>query len=108
MDSTSLKRHQCARLELSINQLTVRGVQDGDLAKNVFQVHGIDRNEKVIWQRKLKREEWLKVLLEKTELGCEIGMEACGGAHHWARLLQERGYIVKLMAPQFVKPLCKE
>ena len=78
-----------------------------DLAKNVFQVHGVDRNEKVVWQRKLNREEWLRVLLEKIEPGCEIGMEACGGAHHWARLLQAKGYIVKLIAPQFVKPYVK-
>src|SRR5712691_4024600 len=55
-----------------------------DLAKNVFQVHGVDRNEKPVWQRKLNRAEWLKVLLEKIEPGCEIGMEACGSAHHWA------------------------
>ena len=78
-----------------------------DLAKNVFQVHGVDRHEKVVWQRKLNREEWLKVLLEKIEPGCEIGMEACGGAHHWARLLQAKGFIVKLIAPQFVKPYVK-
>lgn len=50
-----------------------------DLAKNVFQAHGVDRNEKPVWQRKLSCEEWLKVLLEKIEPGCEIGMEACGG-----------------------------
>ncbi len=78
-----------------------------DLAKNVFQVHGVDRNEQPVWKRKLKREEWIKVLLEKIEPGCEIGMEACGGAHHWARLLQARGYTVKLIAPQFVKPYVK-
>lgn len=78
-----------------------------DLAKNVFQVHGVDRHEKVVWRRKLNREEWLRVLLEKIEPGCEIGMEACGGAHHWARLLQAKGFIVKLIAPQFVKPYVK-
>jgi transposase len=78
-----------------------------DLAKNVFPVHGVDRNEKPVWKRKLKREEWLKVLLEKIEPGCVIGMEACGGAHHWARKLQAHGYTVKLIAPQFVKPYVK-
>lgn len=78
-----------------------------DLAKNIFQVHGVDRNEKPVWKRKLKREEWIRVLLEKIEPGCEIGMEACGGAHHWARLLQAKGYTVKLIAPQFVKPYVK-
>ena len=78
-----------------------------DLAKNVFQVHGVDRHERPVLKRKLSRAEWLKVLLEKIEPGCEIGMEACGGAHHWARQLQAKGYTVKLIAPQFVKPYVK-
>jgi transposase len=78
-----------------------------DLAKNVFQVHGIDRNEKPVWRRKLGRAKWLKTLLETVEPGCEIGMEACGGAHHWARRLQAHGYRVWLIAPQFVKPYVK-
>lgn len=78
-----------------------------DLAKNVFQVHGVDRNEKPVWRRKLSRAEWVKVLLDKIEPGCEIGMEACGGAHHWARELQAKGFKVKLIAPQFVKPYVK-
>ena len=78
-----------------------------DLAKEVFQVHGVDRDEKAVWKRKLKRGEWLKALLDKIEPGCVIGMEACGGAHHWARVLQARGYEVRLVAPQFVKPYVK-
>lgn len=78
-----------------------------DLAKNVFQVHGVDRDEKPVWQRKLKRDEWIKILLDKIEPGCVIGMEACGGAHHWARMLEAKGYAVKLIAPQFVKPYVK-
>ena len=78
-----------------------------DLAKNVFQVHGVDRSEKHVWRGRLRREEWIKVVHERVEPGCEIGMEACGGAHHWARELQERGYKVKLIAPQFVKPYVK-
>lgn len=78
-----------------------------DLAKIVFQVHGVDRNEKVVWRRKLTRASWLKVLLETVEPGCEIGMEACGGAHHWARQLQAQGFTVRLIAPQFVKPYVK-
>jgi transposase len=78
-----------------------------DLAKNVFQLHGVDRSEKVVWRCKLVRGDWIKVLLEKIEPGCEIGMEACSGAHHWARLLQAKGFTVKLIAPQFVKPYVK-
>jgi transposase len=78
-----------------------------DLAKNVFQLHGVDYQEQVVLQRRLKRANWLKVLLDKAEPGCEIGMEACTGAHHWGRLLQSKGYRVKLIAPQFVKPYVK-
>ena len=78
-----------------------------DLAKDVFQVHGVDRHEKAVWRRKLRRNEWLKVLVATAEPGCQIGMEACGGAHHWARKLQGLGFRVKLIAPQFVKPYVK-
>ena len=78
-----------------------------DLAKNVFQVHGVGRNEKAVWCRRLTRENWLKVLLETVEPGCEIGMESCGGAHYWARRLQACGFRVRMIAPQFVKPYVK-
>jgi len=78
-----------------------------DLAKNVFQLHGVDRSEKTVWRRKLVRADWIKALLDRIEPGCEIGMEACSGAHHWARLLQAKGFTVKLIAPQFVKPYVK-
>jgi len=78
-----------------------------DLAKNVYQLHGVDRSGKTIWKRRLKRHQWLKVLLDKTEPGCVIGMEACASAHHWGRQLQSRGYTVRLIPPQFVKPYVK-
>ena len=78
-----------------------------DLAKNVFQLHGVDRQGKAVWKRRLKRDQWLKVLLDQVEPGCEIGMEACGGAHHWARELESRGFTVKLIPSQFVKPYVK-
>ena len=78
-----------------------------DLAKQVFQVHGVDRAERPVWCQRLKRSRWIAELERHVEPGCEIGMEACGGAHHWARLLQSKGYVVKLIAPQFVKPYVK-
>jgi transposase len=78
-----------------------------DLAKSSFVLHGVDRNEKAVLRRKLNRREWLKFLQDKIEPGCEIGMEACCGAHHWARKLQAKGFKVKLIAPQFVKPYVK-
>lgn len=78
-----------------------------DLAKNVFQIHGVDNHEKPVWRQRLTRERWLQTMFEKIEPGCEIGMESCGGAHHWARQLEARGFRVKLIAPQFVKPYVK-
>ena len=78
-----------------------------DLAKNVFQVHGVDRHERPVWRRRLTRENWVRVLRETVEPGCEIGMESCGGAHHWARKLQGLGFKVRLVPPQFVKPYVK-
>jgi transposase len=78
-----------------------------DLAKSVFQVHGVDRSEKAAWRRKLSRAEWIKAVQQNVPLEVEIGMEACGSAHHWARQLRALGYSVKLIAPQFVKPYVK-
>jgi len=78
-----------------------------DLAKNVYQLHGVDRSGKTVWKRRLRRGQWLQALVDKVEPGCVIGMEACTGAHHWARELQSRGYEVRLIAPQFVKPYVK-
>jgi transposase len=76
-----------------------------DLAKNVFQVHGVDECGKVLLRKALKRAEVMKVFSGLP--ACLVGMEACGGAHHWARRLTEIGHTVKLMAPQFVKPYVK-
>lgn len=78
-----------------------------DLAKRVFQVHGVGRDERPILKRRLSRDRWIEELVELMEPGCVVGMEACAGAHHWARVLQARGFNVKLMAPQFVKPYVK-
>jgi transposase len=78
-----------------------------DLAKQVFQVHGVDRSERAVWCKRLKRTRWISDLEREVEPSAEIGMEACGSAHHWARALQSKGYRVKLIAPQFVKPYVK-
>jgi transposase len=76
-----------------------------DLAKSVFQVHGVDNQEKVVLRKQLRRAQLLDYF--KKLPPCLIGMEACGGAHYWARELQKLGHTVKLMAPQFVKPYVK-
>jgi len=76
-----------------------------DLAKTVFQVHGVDERGKVVLRKALKRTELIKMFSSLP--ACLVGMEACGGAHYWARRLMEFGHTVKLMAPQFVKPYVK-
>ena len=78
-----------------------------DLAKNVFQIHATDSHGKTVWKRKLTRDRWIEEVCTKVPAGCEIGMEACGGAHHWARQLSEHGFQVKLIPPQFVTPYVK-
>ena len=76
-----------------------------DLAKNVFQVHGVNEHGKAVLKKQLKRDKVCEFFVNLPP--CLIGMEACGGAHHWARKLQEFGHAVRLMAPQFVKPYVK-
>ena len=76
-----------------------------DLAKEVFQIHGIDATGKTVLRKQLRRSEMAKFFTNLEP--CLIGMEACGSAHHWARKLGEYGHTVKLMAPQFVKPYVK-
>ncbi len=76
-----------------------------DLAKQVFQLHGVDGQEKVVLRKQLRRAQLLDYF--KKLPPCLVGMEACGGAHYWARELQKLGHTVKLMAPQFVKPYVK-
>ena len=76
-----------------------------DLAKVVFQIHGVDERGKVAARKQLKRAEMSKYFANLEP--CLIGMEACGSAHYWARKLEGYGHTVKLMAPQFVKPYVK-
>jgi transposase len=76
-----------------------------DLAKLVFQLHGVDSHEKAVLRKKLKREQMLPFFRDLPS--CLIGIEACSGAHYWARELQKLGHTVKLIAPQFVKPYVK-
>jgi len=74
-----------------------------DLAKNVFAVHGVDDNGKsVLVKPKVSREHLLPLIAQLPP--CVIGMEACSGAHHWARQFRQHGHTVRLMAPKFVTP----
>lgn len=76
-----------------------------DLAKNVFQVHGVDKRGKVFFRKQLQRSQMAEFFANLP--ACLIGMEACASAHYWARKLESFGHTVKLMAPQFVKPYVK-
>jgi len=76
-----------------------------DLAKNVFQVHGVDASGKVALRRQLRRGAVEKFFAQLPP--CLVGMEACGSAHHWARVVGRAGHEVRLMPPAYVKPYVK-
>lgn len=82
-------------------KLTTIGI---DLAKRVFQVHGITADGEVV-RKRLSRAKLMKFMAQQGP--CLVGMEACGGAHHWARELGKLGHEVRLMSPQYVKPYVK-
>ena len=77
-----------------------------DTAKSVFQVHGVNEAGKVEIRRKLRRSELIP-FFEKQK-ACTVVMEACGAAHHWARILSSLGHEVKLIAPEAVRPFVKK
>lgn len=83
-------------------EVSVVGV---DLAKHVFQIHAVDGSGRPVVRRQLRRDQFLAFFEGRP--GCLIGMEACAGAHHWGRQLQEMGHEVRLMPPSYVKPYVK-
>ena len=76
-----------------------------DIAKHVFQVHGIDDQGSVVIRRKVRRSDLLKFF--RSLQPCLVGIEACATAHHWGRELQAMGHQVRLMPPAYVKPYVK-
>ena len=82
-------------------KLTTIGI---DLAKTVFQVHGVTAGGEVV-RKRLSRVKLLRYMARREP--CLVGLEACGGAHHWARELGKLGHEVRLMSPQYVKPYVK-
>src|SRR6266849_2587261 len=76
-----------------------------DIAKSVFQVHGVDAGGQVVIRRQLKRRYVLAFFQKLTP--CLVGIEACASAHHWSRELQALGHTVRLMPPAYVKPYVK-
>jgi len=83
-------------------QITTIGL---DLAKHVFQVHGIDADGHIALRRRLRRAEVVRFFSSLPP--CLVGMEACSTAHHWARELSALGHDVRLMPPTYVKPYVK-
>lgn len=73
-----------------------------DLAKNVFQIHGVDREESVMEKKQVKRHQMLGYFAKLKP--CLIGIEACATAHYWGRELSKLGHTVKLIPPSYVKP----
>lgn len=85
-----------------MQEITTIGI---DLAKSVFQVHAVSGDGKVVLRRQVRRSQMLAVFAGLTP--CLIGMEACAGAHYWARELARSGHEVRLMPPSYVKPYVK-
>lgn len=83
-------------------QVTTVGL---DIAKSVFQVHGVDGSGRVVLRKRLSRAKMLEFFVNMPR--SVIGLEACGGAHHWARQLVALGHDARLMPPQYVKPYVK-
>ena len=76
-----------------------------DLAKNVFQVCGMTRNNKVVFNRTLRRREVIEFM--ENQVPMEIAMEACYSSHYWARCFQAMGHTVKLLPAQHVAPFVR-
>ena len=83
-------------------QITTIGI---DVAKNVFQLHGVDSRGRVVLRKRLVREKLLAFVANLPR--CVIGMEACASTHHWARETGKLGHEVKLINPKFVKAYVK-
>jgi transposase len=85
-----------------MGEVSIIGV---DLAKNVFQLHGAAADGSVVFRKKLSRLQFARFMADHP--ACEVAMEACPSAHHWARELSAHGHSVRLIAPHYVKPFLK-
>jgi len=82
-----------------MEEVSVIGI---DLAKRVFQLCALSASGEIVWEKRLRRASFMK-FMDEAAPRCTVGMEACGGAHHWARWCEQRGFAAKLMAPKAVK-----
>ena len=85
-----------------MNEVTTIGL---DLAKNVFQVHGVDASSRAVVRRQLRRSQVLPFF--EKQPACLVGIEACATSHHWAREIAKLGHEVRLMPARYVKPYVK-
>ncbi len=85
-----------------MNEVTTIGI---DLAKSVFQVHGVDAAGKTVIRKQLRRRQVLAFFRKQSP--CLVGLEACATSHHWAREIAALGHEVRLMPPRYVKPYVK-
>ena len=107
----ALRHQECHRV-VSPKQTTLRGAVHGevstiglDIAKSVFQMHGVDGAGAVVMRKRISRAKMLEFFAELP--ACLVGMEACPSAHHWSRELQALGHTVRLMPPSYVKAYLK-
>ena len=85
-----------------MEEVSIIGV---DLAKNVFQLHGAAADGSVVYRKKLSRPQFARFMAEQSP--CQIAMEACPSAHHWARELTGHGHRVRLIARNYSPPLAR-
>jgi transposase len=96
-----MSKHK-SKEKASMEEVCIIGV---DLAKNVFQLHGASAGGAVLFRKKLSRPQFARFMAEHPP--CIVAMEACAGAHHWAREMTRQGHQVRLIAPHYVKPFVK-
>lgn len=99
---TSTRVRRTMKHNTAKGKLTVLGI---DLAKQSFQLHGVDAKGNVVLKKKLNRNKLCEFIVQLPS--CIIGLEACGGAHYWTRVFEQLGHKVYMIAPQFVKPFVK-
>ena len=76
-----------------------------DIAKHVFHAHGVDDQGRALFSKRISRGKLLDFFAAQPS--CTVALEACGGAHHWARQLTQLGHEVRLIPPAYVKPFVK-
>ena len=88
--------------EACVSEVTTIGL---DIAKHVFHAHGVDERGRAIFSKRISRAKLLGFFAAQPS--CKVALEACGGAHHWARQLTQLGHEVRLIPPAYVKPFVK-